>query len=264
VNRTALALAALAVATPRAASAGETACWFEQGVLVAPAVVAGIAGDFILDTGAAATVIHETRAQSAGIADVALRGEVRLAGVRLSDQALRVEDLDARAWRFPTPIAGVLGADVLGGHVLDVDFAPCRLRLLPAGRRDGFAARRRLPMLGPAGGPPIVRAGASDGPQATLGRFVVATGADAPVRLSTALAAVDGVAEASEVLPYGDLRPRLRALSLAGELSEFTPAGLIAAESLPRDTLGVIGAPLLTRYRVRFDFSRRQILLGEP
>ena len=36
---------ALAALVPAAARAGETACWFEQGVIVAPASIAGLAGD---------------------------------------------------------------------------------------------------------------------------------------------------------------------------------------------------------------------------
>ena len=40
---------ALAAFVPAAARAGETACWFEQGVIVAPASIAGLAGDYIID-----------------------------------------------------------------------------------------------------------------------------------------------------------------------------------------------------------------------
>ena len=45
-----VALALAAAALPLAAHAGETACWFEQGVIVAPASIDGLAGDYIVDT----------------------------------------------------------------------------------------------------------------------------------------------------------------------------------------------------------------------
>ena len=42
---------------------------------------------------------------------------------------------------LPTPIAGIIGADVLAAYVLDIRYAPCRVALLKAGSarllRDG-------------------------------------------------------------------------------------------------------------------------------
>ncbi|HEY9235572.1 MAG TPA: aspartyl protease family protein, partial [Phenylobacterium sp.] len=114
------------------ARAGEVACWYEQGVLIAPASVAGVAGDYILDTGSPATQLHETMAQGAGIAQTSLAGEVRLAGLTLPARPLAVANLDSRTWLFPTPIAGVIGADILGDYVVDVSFAPCRVSIRPA------------------------------------------------------------------------------------------------------------------------------------
>ena len=58
------------------------------------------------------------------------------------------------------------------------------------------------------------------------------------------------------------LRPRLRALSFADALSENLPAGLLKAED--PDLAGEIGAPLLSRFRLRFDFPAGKLLLGEP
>src|SRR5690349_14802182 len=62
-------LAALALGLaglPAAARAGEAPCWFDGGVVVVAASVAGVAGDYILDTGSPATLLDETRAQGAG------------------------------------------------------------------------------------------------------------------------------------------------------------------------------------------------------
>ena len=52
---------ALTIAGP--AGAAEVACRFEAGTITLPAVVAGIAGDYILDTGAAQTTLHNTKAE---------------------------------------------------------------------------------------------------------------------------------------------------------------------------------------------------------
>src|SRR5687768_3797604 len=63
-------LLALACAAP--ACAGEVVCRFEAGTITVPAVVAGIAGDYILDTGAPRTTLHNTKAEAEGIAETTL------------------------------------------------------------------------------------------------------------------------------------------------------------------------------------------------
>ena len=68
--------------------AGEVACRFDGGVIVVPAEVTGIAGDYILDTGSAQTTLHETKAQTEGIEATELAGRVRLAGAEIEGQAL--------------------------------------------------------------------------------------------------------------------------------------------------------------------------------
>lgn len=262
--RPALALAAAVALCPAAARAGSAPCWFEHGVVVVPAMVAGVAGDFILDTGSTTTQLHETRAQGAGFEGEALRGEVRVAGLSLPDRPIAVVDLDARTWDFETPIAGVVGADVLAGSVVDVRFAPCRVTIRPPGQAGRFRALASLSM-GDAGlVAPVIQAGAADGAHARLGGFVAATGADTPLRLSDRIAHVDGAAKPEALYPYGAARPALRALSLAGALDQFVKAGLIKADALPPGALGEIGAPILSRYVLRFDFPRRRLLLAKP
>ena len=57
----------LAFAFTGAARAGETACWFENGAVVAPAVIGDMAGDYVIDLSAPRTLLHETRAQMTGV-----------------------------------------------------------------------------------------------------------------------------------------------------------------------------------------------------
>lgn len=241
------------------ARAGTTPCWIDQGVVVVPAMVAGAAGDYILDTGAPATQLHETRAQSEGFATDALTGDVRLAGLTLPGRPIAVADLDARTYAFPTPIAGVIGADLLAGMVLDVSFSPCRVGLWPKGREPGFGRARALPLV-ISQGRPLVAAGVADGVRAALGLFVLATGLDAPVRLDTGQGAAGGKPEA--LLPYGAARARLRALSFAGELWEELPAGLAPTSVLPPGALGEIGPAILSDWRLRFDFAAGRLWLA--
>jgi len=244
------------------AHAGTAACWFENGVVVVPAEVMGVSGDYILDTSTPHTVLAETQAQTAGFADTALTGEVRLAGIAAKGQAVAVADLDMRTGALPTPIAGVIGADVLKAYVLDVTFAPCRVVLTPtAGHAPRFAAQAWLPMRWVAERP-VVSAAASDGAHTQAGAFTPGTGADTGVRLSDAVASAPGATKPKELYPYGVLFPRLRALSFAGRLEENLPAGLMKAEDPA--LLGQIGAPLLSRWRLRFDFPAGRLLLGAP
>ncbi len=250
----ALFLAAISLAPLLARAA---ACWFEHGVVVVPARVAGVAGDYILDTGAPATLLHETRAQMEGHAETNLRGEVRVAGLALTDQTVAVADLDARTYGFETPIAGVIGADVLAGQIVDIDFAPCRVTIWEPGKAPRFQADQILamPMVN---GQPTVMAAVADGPRPAVGQFGLSTGLDAAIRLDEGQARVPG-ARLEDLAPYGARRAQLRALSFAGTLFETLPAGL---EPSAEGRLGTLGAQVLSHWHVRFDFSRGHLLLG--
>lgn len=247
----------LALLAADRAFAGEVACNLDQGVVVVPAVVAGAAGDYILDTAAPRTLLHETRAQTEGVAGAALVGPVRLAGLAREGVAIDVSDLDARAWSFPTPVAGVIGADVLGGYVVDVRFSPCRVRLsrphqaprFPRGATFAFALPGALPAL---------PAAAADGPRAAAGPVLVATGGDTGLRLSSAVAQAPGAAKPKELLPYGAWRAWLRGFSLSGRLWENLPVGLA---ELPPGALGEIGPPMMSGWALRIDYPARRIIL---
>ncbi|MCI3131287.1 hypothetical protein [Phenylobacterium aquaticum] len=251
------ALVAFAAAPP----AGEMRCWLDQGVLVVSASVAGAAGDYILDTAAPHTVLHETRAQSEGYAGTSLTGDVWLAGRVLRDRPVAVSDLDARTWAFPTPIAGVIGADILSAYVVDIRFAPCRVRLSAPSQAPRFRGGQTMAFALP-GDAPAVTAAVSDGPRARSGPFVIATGADTGLRLSEAYASAPGAAKPAELLPYGAWRARLRAASLAGQLWENLTVGLLADADLPPGAIGAIGPPRLAAWRLRIDYPGRQVVLA--
>lgn len=249
--------AAPAVLAAAPAQAGESACSLDRGVVVVPAEALGIAGDYILDTGQARSVIHETRAQSAALPAEGAAGTVRVAGLVLEGR-LAVESLDARTAAFPTPVAGVIGADLLAGLVVDLHPSPCRVVLSRPGEAPAFRAGQVLRLEGD--GPARIRAAVADGPAAMAGGFLVSTGTEAMVRLSTAVAGVGGAETPEGLLDHGRERASLRALSLAGRLYEHVPSGLTAR--LDGGEMGVIGAPVLARLRLRFDFPGRTLTIA--
>jgi hypothetical protein len=256
VRTAVLPLLLAAVLPASSAGAAESRCWYEGGVLVVPAEVMGVAGDYVLDTGAPATLLADTQAEGAGFAATALRGEVRLAGLDLKDRPVSVAKLDARLRFLPTPVAGVIGADALLGYVLDLRFAPCRIALWRPGEAPRFGRGARLAMSW-SSGRPAVRAAVADGRRGLAGDFVLATGSDTAVRLRDDLADAPGAVKRDGLYPYGDVRPRLRALSFAGDLFENPWSGLVPKADL--GAAGEIGAPVLAHYRLRFDFPAMRL-----
>lgn len=240
-----------------AARAGEAACRFEAGVIVVPAEAAGVAGDFILDTGAPRTLLHETTAQGAGIAETTFTAEVRVAGVAAPGLPIAVEDLDVRTWNLPTAVAGVIGADVLKGYVLDVDFAPCRLRLWWPGEAPAFAGEA-LPLAWDEGRP-TAPAAAWDGTREVRGPFVIATGMNVPVRLADDLAQAPGADRPNELYPEGVWLARLAGLTVAEVEQDDLGAGLMKPSG---QAAGAIGGAALSRFRLRFDFPGGRLVVA--
>jgi hypothetical protein len=262
VSRANLAFPAVLVAGASLAAgsalAGTEACWFENNVIVVGAEVMGVPGDYILDTATPHTILADSQAQTAGYVETALNGPVRFAGVTIPNRPVQVLAIDLRTGALPTPIAGVIGADVLRGFVLDVSFRPCRVTLSPKARTR-FPAKVTLPMDWVADRP-VVRVAVADGPRAFSGAFTPGIGADTAIRLSDALAAAPGAPKPKEVYPFGVAFPRLRALSFAGRLTENLPAGLMKAEDPA--LAGQIGTQLLAHYRLRFNFPAGKLLLA--
>lgn len=239
--RSPLALASLfLVLNPSAARAGDSVCWIENGVLLVPAVVAGVNGVFILDTGAAQSQLDATQASEADVGDAAVNGEVLLAGQAFAKVALQVLALDDRTRAFPTPIAGVLGSDILAGRVIEVRPDPCRVRLSRHGPHT--PAEITLP-IELRGGVPYVRAGISDGARSAVGAYRIDTGSGR----SAALASASPV-----VLESG----RLRALALGGALFEAVPA-----ERRQDASPAAIGEPIWSRFTLRLDYAARVLTL---
>jgi hypothetical protein len=249
-RRTAPLALAFSLSLTAAAHAGETACWFENGAVVAPAVIGDMAGDYVIDLSAPRTLLHETKAQMAGIVEPELILPVQVAGLKAPSVSVAIANLDARGAGFVTPIAGVIGMDVLAGHSIEIDFAACQVRI----DRPWRARTQAVLPVEVVDGLPTVVASVSDGPRVLRGAFAIDTASRAMVRLSSR----DGAAS-------GKLDPKarhkapasLRALSLGGVLAENVPATL--AEDLPAGVAGTLGAGLWARHRLHLAADARTL-----
>lgn len=251
-------LLALVLFAALPAHAAAVRCRLEHGVLIAPAELLGVAGDFIVDTGEARSILAETQAQAAGFEGAQAAGAARFAGEAAGPLAVAIADLDSRTYAFTTPIAGVIGMDVLRTYVVDIRFAPCWIALRRPGAEPAFrpAARRAIAWRN---GEPFVEAAVADGPTARGVTLRLSTGLDAPVRLSTAFAGAPQAPNPAALLPLGPARAQLRALSFGGDLLENLDAGLATQAGAD----GALGPGVLARYRLRFDFPRGALLLAK-
>ena len=252
----ALTLGALA----SAARAGEARCWVDRGAVVVSAAAGDLAGDFILDLSAPKSLLHETKAEEAGLAAPEAPLPLRVAGERLGTVSFTVADLDARQWGFPTNIVGVIGADALAGRVLDLTLRPCRLTLWP-GRPRPAPTGATLPIAW-IDDIPTVAAAVADAHTARAGRFAIDTGS-AGVRLASSAAALSRAPPAgADPASRTDPPARLAAVSLAGAVIQNAPAGL--DPDAPPGVLGELGAAIWSGYRLRIDLRRNQLLLTCP
>jgi hypothetical protein len=236
-----------------AAHAGETACWFENGAVIAPAVIGDMAGDYVVDLSAPRTLLHDTKAQMAGFLESERTLPVEIAGLKAPAVSVGIADLDARGAGFVTPIAGVIGMDVLAGHSVEIDFADCRVRI----DRPWRARRQVVFPVELVEGLPTITAGVSDGPTALRGAFAIDTASRAMARLSTRDAAATGKLDAAA---RNKAPARLRALSIGGVLAENVPASL--AGDLPEGVAGTLGTALWARHRLRLAADARTLAVA--
>ncbi len=227
------------------ARAGETRCWLDKGAVVVPAAFGDIAGDFVLDLTRPVSALHDTRANMNGLTGTSATATLSVAGVSLREVTLPILDLDPQTARFDTTINGILGADILRGRVLTLDFrgGRCRLTLgkrLPARRRGAV----RIPLAW-VGGVPAAKAVVSDGVKVRPGLFAL------------------GTARAATLISRGSLsRPakvddqvRLRAVEFEGQFFEQTPAEIGAAPD--SELAGALGTAVLARGRFILDGRRK-------
>lgn len=220
-------------------------CWFENGAVIVPARIGEVAGDWILDPSTPHTLLHETKAQMEGL-PATYSAPAVLAGRSIRAVNVTVADLDDRAPGFATPIAGIIGADVLSRFIVDLDFAPCRVRLR-SGRLPTL--RGRTLALRQIDGIPVVEGAVSDDVQAGAGAFALDWGSKAAVRLAQARLSPLPTSDAPTARNAAPAR--LRALSLGGALYEEPSAAVGPAPSTA--LAGALGTDFWSRWRLRLD-----------
>ncbi len=241
--RALLGVAILAL-TASGARAGETRCWLDKGAVVVPAAFGDIAGDFVLDLMRQVSALHDTRANMNGLTGTSATATLSLAGVSFEGTTLPILDLDAQTAPFDTTINGILGADLLRGSVLTLDFrgGGCRLTLARrVQRRRPKGVRLPLTWLG---GIPTTTAMVSDGVKNRPGLFALGTSQAATLISAGTL---------SRPAKAGDLI-RLRAVVFGGELFEQTPAEVGPAPA--SGLAGGLGTAILAHGRVVIDTRR--------
>ena len=248
-------LAMLTAPPAQAAPGGWHGCVITHGVLLVPAKAGGLTGQFVLDAASPHSVIDATQASLADLSETGVRVSVRVADHRIPALPVAVAALDDRTRLLPTPVTGVLGADILRDQVLEVWPEPCRFRL------DARASAMGRPLVSlpvdRRSGAPTIEAAVADDRHAVRGAFRIATGGGVPVRLSPTVAAYRGA------LPDAKgLSAPLRALSI-GPLLVENPLGAIAETAEP-GIAGEIGEPVWSRYGLRLDLHRGRLELLDP
>jgi hypothetical protein len=254
-----VAIVAGAVLAASAARAGEAQCWYENGAIVVAAAFGDIAGDFEIDPTAPVSLLHEDRANTAGLPGPTATAPLTIAGVRLRHVTVKLENFNEREVGFPTVINGVIGADLLARWVVQIDYSPCRIRLLrraPPARPGALRLAMRM-----VGAIPAVAANASDPDRELAGLFAVDLASAGtrfvPDRITWSRPLPDGLDPTLRFRPPA----RLRALVVAKQRFEDTPAGT-AEYPLP-GLDGAIGNAVWDHFRVTLDIRRRRLTL-EP
>lgn len=233
---------------------------------------------FLLDTGSSRSFLDPGQIQPLGLrnADAEKSKElsrnalVEIAGLQLAEHPFTVAPV-----RVPVahPVSGILGAPFFRQLVVAIDYAASSVTLSdPHGFR--YSGPGKVVPLELSSGVPVVGARLTVGSRGPLtARLRVDTGANWPLRIER------GFARAKQLLASTEGMHRLQAEGTDGEetflagrarLLQIGPflfrdevATFPGNPSVAHALDGVLGAALLNRFRVTFDYSRRQMIL-EP
>ena len=245
---------------------------------------------FILDTGAAVTVLNVTTVQALGLkarAGGTLRGaggnvqSTQIKGVTLDVGGARLEDLNVAALplaQFESAggrvVDGILGVELFKRYVVEIDYEARQLAVYePAGYV--YAGRGESLPLSIKNNHPHVRAQLKLPGRAPFeGEFVIDAGASMPLVLLPSFTERHGLRDSlpaahtvygrgvgGEIrLPVGRAESfRIGSFTLAQPVTGLPSAGTFGSEGLA----GNIGTAILRRFKVVFDYSRKRVHL-EP
>lgn len=247
---------------------------------------------FLLDTGAGATVIDLATATRLGLplrGGVEARGagessveasllpnaRVGVAGATLEDIGLVAMPLSDLAPKLGRPLHGVLGYDVLCRLVFEIDYAGSRLRVHDPTTFAYSGAGCSIPIV-IEGNHPHVEATITLGERVLRDRFLLDTGADLALALTSPFVRRHGLLDAikDRLGRYGggvggevenDLG-RLDRIVFA-DFAFRRPLALLARSEkgalASPDVAGIVGGQLLRRFSVVIDYPRLRLVL-EP
>jgi hypothetical protein len=250
---------------------------------------------FVLDTGDKVAILDLDRAKELGVQlgqpiQVGGAGGATLTGALVQGSTVAIPNagfreavalaipLDALASRLGHDFDGILGADFIAQYVLELDY---QARTITLHDKNAFAyagSGHSLPMNLDANGHPVIEADVTPaGGDPIRGQFVLDIGSSGPLSLNTPFVA-------SHHLPGPDVKT-IKMLGGAGAGGEVTgtigrvAALKIAGYTLPQpltlfseDTAGAfaraavqgnIGEPVLSRFKLYFDYSHNRIIF-EP
>lgn len=269
-----LALIALAPhAASSAATLSEVPIHFSGGYLWLKVSAAGAAKplQFILDSGAASSILNLNTARRLGLQ---LGDPQAVDGVHARSTAYPVDDFRAQsagvalprsllALDFETlgivcdrPIDGLLGADFFRGHVVQIDYAAGKLRLLDRAEPGAGAEVLRIKGRNDCFCVPLRIAGRSrqwmrvdTGCNSTLEWFAG--------RSSFARAGETSIGLAGGSVPYAETEVEIGNTRLNG-----VKTGIHEREIFPGEA-GLLGNALLARFTVTIDARKKRLIL-EP
>lgn len=239
---------------------------------------------FLLDTGAAASYFDARQAKALGLG---AQGEsktvvIDFPGVTLRNQALSIQPLGF--WIYDGhAVDGMLGYDFISRFVVEINYANRTLNLFEPQRYKHLGSGEVIPLImledDSGGKVPLVRARITQlGRDPIEGKFIADTGVRSSLSFNSPFVEANKLLQAEQKtiqapLGGGSLvresrQPVGRVPKL--QLGSFTFKNSVAIFFLDKTGVlaspefdGVIGGEILRRFKVVFDYSRRQMIL-EP
>lgn len=285
ISCTALASCTLACATPPQASQQPIKTEFVDGLILVDITLSGAHGWWLLDSGYECSVLDSTAARTQGITTTtpektpAPGGDVNQASARglvlgLSGETLRPDSVAVVPLVQLSPvvgrrITGILGHDFFARHVVTVDYAKREVLVAPAEQWTAPAGVSPLPVWIEAGETFV------------LGTLWVA-GRTVPAKLKLDTGSLSGLGLNGSFVVQNRLFPeswprrpvegiavggatrnfiaRLDSMAL-GETVILSPVAGWSEDLTRVGDAGTMGAPILARFRITFDYARRRLLL---
>lgn len=277
----------LACAPPQRASSPPIKTEFVDGIILVDVTLSGGHGWWLLDSGYECSVLDSTAARAGGIttsipertrAPGGAVNQARATGIALGvsgegyrPDSVAVVPIAQLSPIVGRPITGILGHDFFERHVVTIDYAA---RTVQLARPEGW-----MPPEGATALPVWIEAGEPFVP----GTLWVA-GRTVPAKLKLDTGSLSGLGlngsfvAQNRLFPDGWARRPVDGIAVGGTTRNFVGridsmafGGIIVpspvagwSEDLTRvGDAGTVGAPILSRFRVTFDYARRRLLL-EP